>query len=243
MPNLTPAKLTVELADLVRQIAKARAVLARLQSDIASAQARTEIHDRASLLAVNERLVMAAMQNQTDADSAMQALSALARSAELDTLTQLPNRGLLQERFSQAIANAKRRHTCLAVLFIDVDHFKHINDTWGHPVGDEVLRQTARCLASVVRDVDTVCRHGGDEFIILLTDIAQASDAAGVVDKVSAAMAIPMAVDDRTLRLSVSIGVALYPDDATAPEALIQQADAAMYQAKRAKARQLPTLR
>jgi len=243
MPDRYPTSPADELATLMQRIAEARAVLARLNRDIAEARRQVLNSSRAHLLEVNERLVVAAMQHQTDADSAMQALHQLARTSELDTLTQLPNRALLQERFAQAIANAKRRRTRLALLFIDVDDFKHINDTWGHPAGDEVLRQTARCLASVVRDVDTVSRYGGDEFLILLTDIAQVADAEGVADKVSAAMAIPMAVDKRTLRLSVSIGISLYPEDGTAPETLIRQADAAMYRAKRTKTRLLPTLR
>lgn len=233
MPNRTPEKLAVNLTVLVRQIAKARAVLAGLERQIAFAQHRTVNLNPESLLEVNERLVVAAMQHQTDVDSAMQALDAVTRSAQLDSLTQLPNRAMMNDRFVQAIANAKRHDSGFAILFIDLNGFKQINDSLGHTAGDEVLRQISQRLVGSVRDVDTVSRHGGDEFLILLPEVVQRSAAALVAKKLGLAIGKSMVIAGGKLRPSASIGFCLYPENGTTPQALIECADAAMYKAKR----------
>src|SRR5687767_13783625 len=115
----------------------------------------------------------------------------------------------------------------------DLDNFKQINDTLGHAFGDQVLKLAASRLASSVRAVDTVSRHGGDEFLILLAEVALASDAEAIADKLRAALAEPGLVGDHVVRLSASIGISLYPDDAEDADTLIELADAAMYRAKR----------
>lgn len=229
-------ELAAELAALQRQVTRARGVLAGLHEQIAAARIQFGTGMEVHLREANERLVEAAMRHQDQTDSVLQALDTLARSAELDSLTQLPNRALMLDRLTQAIAKAKRQYTRLALLFIDLDGFKQINDGQGHAAGDEVLRQTARRLTGMVRDVDTVSRHGGDEFLILLTDVAQPADAVLVADKLSLAMASSMMVNGRKLHLSISIGISVYPDEGGDPEALIACADAAMYRAKRQKA-------
>ena len=223
----------LELARLQGQVEAARALLVRLLQDVVVAESRLGASQASQLLEANEQLVIAALRHQADAETAAQALNDAARSAEVDALTQLPNRVLLLDRLTLAIANAKRRDTRLALLFLDLDNFKQINDTFGHAVGDEVLQRAAHCLTGSVRDADTVSRYGGDEFVILLTEVTQAADAVRVADKVSAALRASGGVGNRVTRLSASIGISLYPDDGEDADTLIDRADAAMYRAKR----------
>lgn len=185
------------------------------------------------LLEANEQLVLAAVRAQAEAESAARKLDEIARSAERDVLTGLPHRALLFDRFTQAIAGAKRRSSRLGLLFLDVDNFKQINDTLGHRVGDEVLKRVAECLLSSVRDADTVSRHGGDEFLILLTELSYASDAVQIARKVMASLGESAVVDGHRINLAASIGISIYPDDGEDPDTLIDRADAAMYRAKR----------
>jgi diguanylate cyclase len=170
---------------------------------------------------------------QVEAESALDALQEITRRAEHDPLTQLPNRVLLLDRFSRAIASAERHGGRLALLFLDLDGFKQINDTLGHATGDEVLKLVAQRLSSAVRKADTVSRHGGDEFLILLTEVSQASDARLIAEKVRAALKAPARVGPHRFDLSASIGISLYPDDGLDADQLIEQADTAMYEAKR----------
>ncbi len=222
--------------DLLRQVEQARAILEDLKLQATGTRRRMDFDDSAYLVAINEQLVVSALQSQTNAEAAAHALSELSKSFGLDPLTQLPNRVQFHERFSYAIASAQRHRTCVAVLFADIDGFKDINDTLGHAVGDVVLMHAADCIANTVRDVDFVFRFGGDEFVILITDVAQASDAALVAQKIESAVASPITLDNRTLSVSLSIGFCIYPDDGLAADALIRGADAAMYKAKRSKA-------
>ncbi|HEX7440183.1 MAG TPA: diguanylate cyclase, partial [Caldimonas sp.] len=191
----------------------------------------------AQLLEANEQLLLAALRAQTDAeaaaDTAARTLDEVSRSAELDALTELPNRVRLLDRFAHAIAIAKRHKARLALLFLDLNNFKEINDTLGHATGDEVLKLVAQRLVSSVREADTVSRHGGDEFLILLTEVSQASDAVLIADKVVAALGVPTRVGEHVLRLAASIGISIYPDDGEDAATLIDRADAAMYGAKR----------
>lgn len=210
-----------------------RSVLGRLVQDIAVAQRHLGTSEVSQLLEANEQLVVSAMRAQTDAESASQALDAAHKSAGLDALTALPNRLLMMDRLAGALANAKRHGTRLGLLFVDLDRFKEINDTLSHAVGDEALKFVARCLESAVRDADTVSRHGGDEFIVLLAEVSHAADAALVAEKMLALLGVPTRIGGHLLRLSASIGISVYPEDGQDANTLIERADAAMYRAKR----------
>jgi diguanylate cyclase (GGDEF)-like protein/PAS domain S-box-containing protein len=152
--------------------------------------------------------------------------------AHHDYLTDLPNRMLLDDRLAQAIAAARRRQQQLAVLFVDVDRFKHVNDSLGHAIGDELLQSIAGRLVASVRGSDTVSRQGGDEFVILLPSIAHAEDAALSANKILAALGMPHRVKEHDLQVTVSLGIGVYPDDGTDAEALVKSADIAMLSAK-----------
>jgi diguanylate cyclase (GGDEF)-like protein len=239
MPNspegrrIRAARAALELADLQAQAEETRASLLRLQQDVVEAEARLGSDRASQLVEANEKLVLAALRAQSDAETATRVLNEVSRSVELDALTGLPNRVLLLDRFERALASAKRHGGRLALLFLDLDEFKQINDTLGHAVGDEVLKMVAHRLAISIRDSDTVSRHGGDEFVILLTDLTQSSDAGLVAGKVIAALDVPNRVGEHTLRIKASIGISIYPDDGANADQLMDRADAAMYRAKR----------
>jgi diguanylate cyclase len=180
----------------------------------------------------NEQLILAALRAQIESESAALRLREVQRSAEFDALTALPNRMLFQDRFCQAAASAKRHGTRLALLFLDLNSFKQINDTLGHHVGDQVLRQTATTLVSAVRAADTVSRHGGDEFVVLLTDVVDRSDVAVIAEKLLRALAAPSQHGQHIVHLAASMGISLFPDDGEDIEALTALADAAMYRSK-----------
>jgi diguanylate cyclase (GGDEF)-like protein len=152
--------------------------------------------------------------------------------AHHDSLTNLPNRLLLKDRISQAIATGRRNDTEVAVMFLDLDGFKHINDSLGHAVGDRLLRSVATRLVSAVRGSDTVGRQGGDEFVILLAEIKHAADAGIAARKILTALAAPCTVDSHILYVTASIGMSTYPEDGEDAETLMKNADTAMYQAK-----------
>ena len=152
--------------------------------------------------------------------------------AQHDVLTDLPNRALLIDRLTQAIAFARRNSGRLAVLFLDLDGFKHINDSLGHAVGDKLLQAVARRLKQCVRNSDTVSRQGGDEFVILLPEIAHPEDVAISGQKILAALRAPHSVNEYALQITASIGLCTYPEDGSNADALIKNADTAMYQAK-----------
>jgi diguanylate cyclase (GGDEF)-like protein/PAS domain S-box-containing protein len=152
--------------------------------------------------------------------------------AQHDSLTQLPNRALFDDLLHHSIAMAGHHARRLAVLFLDLDHFKNINDSLGHSIGDRVLQEVARRLAGCVRGSDAVSRQGGDEFVILLSEIAEAQDAVLAAEKMRTALMKPYAIDDLDLHISASVGISIYPEDGTDPEALLKNADAAMYCAK-----------
>jgi diguanylate cyclase (GGDEF)-like protein len=153
-------------------------------------------------------------------------------SAEHDFLTGLPNRMLLNDRISQAIIQAPRHKKQVAVLFLDLDGFKHINDSLGHPVGDRLLQSVAKRLEHCVRLSDTVSRQGGDEFVILLSEAEQWEDAAAIARRILDSVAEAHFIDARDLHVTTSIGVSVYPGDGLDAETLIKNADTAMYQAK-----------
>lgn len=153
------------------------------------------------------------------------------RLAHFDALTGLPNRTLLNDRFTQAIGNALRNQEKIAVLFLDLDHFKNINDTLGHRIGDEILIEVAKRMVSTVRDVDTVSRLGGDEFILVLSNI-DANGAAHVAEKLLATISRSYLLAGQELAITPSIGIAMYPNDGTDIDSLSMCADTAMYRAK-----------
>ena len=152
--------------------------------------------------------------------------------AQHDALTDLPNRLLLNDRLTQAISIARRNHSQLAVLFLDLDGFKHINDSLGHSVGDKLLQSVAGRLLACVRKSDSVSRQGGDEFVILLSEVTHAADAAIIAAKIIAELKKGHRIGKHRLRISASVGLSTYPNDGEDAETLIKNADMAMYDAK-----------
>jgi diguanylate cyclase (GGDEF)-like protein/PAS domain S-box-containing protein len=167
-----------------------------------------------------------------DVTQARAMLQRMSHLAHHDYLTDLPNRLLLNDRLAQAMAAARRRRQQLAVLFVDVDRFKHINDSLGHAIGDQLLLSVAGRLVASVRGSDTVSRQGGDEFVILLSSIARAEDAALTANKILTALGMPHHVEEHDLQITVSVGIGVYPEDGTDAETLVKHADIAMLNAK-----------
>ena len=157
----------------------------------------------------------------------------LSHRAQHDFLTDLPNRVLLNDRINQAISFAARYSKQLAVMFLDLDYFKKINDAFGHAIGDKLLQSVATRLVSCVRRSDTVSRLGGDEFAILLSQVERSEDAVFSAQKILSALAAPYSIDQKHLDINASIGVSTYPSDGQDAETLIQKADTAMYDAKK----------
>ena len=219
-----------------------------------TAQAKTELEQlMGQMQDANERLVAATTHAQTMAEEAERAKEALIREqarlaetasvaratslrmsylAQHDVLTDLPNRQLLNDRLGGAIALARRYRRQLALVFVDLDRFKHINDAQGHTSGDQLLQSVAERLLTCVRSSDTVSRYGGDEFLILLSEIADAGDAAVSVRKIIAALTRPYRIAHHDLHITVSMGISGYPADGQDAETLIKRADIAMYHAK-----------
>lgn len=152
--------------------------------------------------------------------------------AYYDALTGLPNRTLLMDRCRQALSRAKRGHSQLAMLFMDLDRFKHINDSLGHPVGDALLQAVAQRLEQVVRDTDTVARLGGDEFVVLLENVASPQDVDVSVQRILQAFREPFALEEHSLSVGTTVGVSLYPEHGSDVTSLFKFADLALYQAK-----------
>jgi diguanylate cyclase (GGDEF)-like protein len=178
------------------------------------------------------RALRYAIERKSMESAALAMARQMAHSAEHDFLTGLPNRMLLNDRVGQAIALARRHTRKVAVLFLDLDGFKHINDSLGHPVGDKLLQSVAKRLVACIRGSDSVSRQGGDEFVVLLLDLEYAEDAAVTARRMLEAVALPHYVDRHDLHVTASIGVSVYPDDGLDADTLIKNADTAMYQAK-----------
>jgi diguanylate cyclase (GGDEF)-like protein/PAS domain S-box-containing protein len=158
----------------------------------------------------------------------------LEEMAHFDALTKLPNRALFADRLNQAMLQCQRRHNSLAVIFMDLDGFKDINDTYGHAVGDELLIIVSHRMSDTLREVDTLARIGGDEFVAVLNDLINAEDYKMALERLLRAASDPISVGDAILKVSVSIGVAIYPQDDADADILIRHADQAMYIAKKA---------
>ena len=168
----------------------------------------------------------------TDVTVAHRQQERLRSLAHHDSLTGLPNRALLLDRLEQALARSRRDKTNLAVCFIDLDNFKPVNDSFGHDIGDELLMMVARRLRSVPREADTVARHGGDEFVVILNDVGDQESCAAVARRLLDALAQPAVVSGHQLEICASMGVTLHPNDGADPAMLLRHADLAMYQAK-----------
>jgi diguanylate cyclase (GGDEF)-like protein/PAS domain S-box-containing protein len=193
---------------------------------------RIAVEDSAAPIHDRHGAVIGAVMVAHDVTAARELSQKLARLALHDNLTDVPNRALLNDRLAQAIERARRSGHSVALLYVDLDRFKHINDSLGHAVGDQVLQSAALRLLECVRSSDTVSRHGGDEFIVLLAEVMHAQDAAICADKMIRALDAPHRIGIHELRLTASIGIATFPEDAQDAEALIRNADVAMYQAK-----------
>ena len=168
----------------------------------------------------------------TDVTERKRAEALIWQQAHFDTLTGLPNRNMLRDRMAQEIKRSKRDDLQLAVLFIDLDHFKEVNDTLGHNVGDRLLMEAARRIRDSVRESDTVARMGGDEFAVILTELSDASSLERILQKILQALEAVFALNEERVFVSASIGVTLYPGDASEIEDLFKNADQAMYVAK-----------
>lgn len=231
--DIATTKARDELSRLNAQVAAMRAVLTQLLQDVVRAESQLEHSQPTQLLEANERLVVSALGALTDAEVANNARDEASRTGGLDPLTGLPNRTLLLDRLENAISNAKRHGNRVALLFLDLNGFKQINDAFGHAAGDLALQLVADCLTSLVRETDTVSRHGGDEFLILLAEVAHPADAATVAEKMNAALRAYGRIDDHDVRLTASIGISVYPEDGVDAKTLIDRADTAMYLAKK----------
>jgi diguanylate cyclase (GGDEF)-like protein/PAS domain S-box-containing protein len=160
-------------------------------------------------------------------------MASLQHQAQHDFLTDLPNRVLFHDRFSQMLAGARRNGEVFALLYLDLDRFKPVNDSFGHRIGDLLLQQVARRLQDAVRETDTVCRQGGDEFSVLMSKVDSRSDVQVIIDKLIAAIHSPIHIESHRLNITISVGVAMYPEDGQDEASLMSHADAAMYRAKR----------
>ncbi|MDB6082885.1 MAG: hypothetical protein JWN43_766 [Gammaproteobacteria bacterium] len=197
----------------------------RDETEIAVEVSAAPIHDR-------NGGVIGAVMVAHDVTAARELSRKLARLALHDSLTDLPNRALFTDRLGHAMANARKHGGYAALLYVDLDRFKHINDSLGHATGDKLLQTVARRLLGCVRSTDTVSRQGGDEFVVLLADIVRVKDAAACAEKMLAALDAVYRIGEHELRVTASIGVAIFPDDAADGDALLKCADFAMYQAK-----------
>jgi diguanylate cyclase (GGDEF)-like protein/PAS domain S-box-containing protein len=217
----------------LRAIAEGRAVKLALNcvlvrrdgSEIEIEDSAAPIHDR------NERLVGAVVVFR-DVRFSHAMVERMLHLARQDPLTGKANRYSLVEQFDLARRMAKRHSAKIGLLFIDIDRFKSINDTFGHEAGDEVLIAVSKRLASCLREADTLCRYGGDEFVVLLSDTQRAEDVAPVVDKLHSTMSAPELIVGQAMKLSLSIGSSLYPDDGEDLDTLVRLADQVMFQNK-----------
>ncbi|WP_204758425.1 diguanylate cyclase domain-containing protein [Halomonas urmiana] len=194
---------------------------------------RIEIEDSAAPIHDREGRVTGAVIVFHDASLSQVMLERMAYLAQHDPLTGLPNRALLTERLSRALCLARRHRHLVALLYLDLDAFKPINDSFGHAVGDSLLQAVASRVQECMRDIDTVCRQGGDEFVILLAEIRRPEDATRVAEKLLAVLGRPYCIRGHELLITLSIGISLYPDDADDADTLMHYADTAMYHAKR----------
>lgn len=230
------SKAATELVSLQRQAAGLRVELAALRKAIGEGKLSLgSIRAGLDLQEANEKLVVAALRAQTESEASARALDEVSRSHDVDALTGLPNRNVFFDRLVRASAETRANGQRLAVLFIDLNGFKHVNDAHGHAAGDYVLKQAAQRLVALARPSDTVSRWGGDEFVVLLADTSH-SAAAITASRIVEGLTFPVHIGENELWLTASIGGSIYPDDADDADDvrfLVDRADAAMYRAKR----------
>jgi len=200
-------------------------------ADLREGKAASSDH-MTTLQQANAHLVISAIESRKQAERAEADKIQMEYVANHDVLTGLPNRMLLQDRLGQTIEMARRPGSQFAVLFMDLDRFKDINDAFGHAVGDQLLQSVAQRLLSCVRQSNTVSRQGGDEFVLVLRAIERAEDARLTAQKILTAFEQPHHIDGRDFNISLSMGISIYPDDAQDVETLIKNADTAMFYAK-----------
>jgi diguanylate cyclase (GGDEF)-like protein/PAS domain S-box-containing protein len=223
-PAQNPMALAIEENRTV-SLASNCVLVRRDASESAIEDSAAPIHDRRGQ-------VTGAVMVFRDVSGARAQSRRMAYLAQHDSLTDLPNRVLLRDRLTQAVTAAHRHQHKVAALYLDIDRFKQVNDSLGHEIGDRLLQSVAQRLRDCVRATDTVSRQGGDEFVVLLSEVERAEDAAVSAEKIRLALAAPHRIDQHHLRVTVSIGIATYPDDGDKAEALLQNADFAMYHAK-----------
>lgn len=182
---------------------------------------------------VSQGRVKGAVVTFVDITERLKAEETIRHMATHDTLTDLPTLRLFRDRLTMAMRQARRSGGLVAVMFVDLDGFKAVNDTYGHEAGDAVLREVACRLGRAVRDTDTVARAGGDEFLISVAELRSAGNAAAVAAKALESLIVPINYGDRQVQVGASIGIALFPDDGADVEGLIKRADEAMYEVKR----------
>lgn len=219
------ARLRQELV-VVREHATRQKVAAANENAEGLERQVTQLRD------ANEHLVVAAVEAQTRSEVSDHDKEQMSHAAHFDFLTDLPNRLLLNDRVSYAIGLAHRHRSKLAVLFLDLDRFKEVNDSLGHAVGDQLLQSVAQRLKAAIRSSDTISRLGGDEFVVLLSEIAHADDAARSAEKIRRAIARPHLIASHKLNIAASVGISIYPDDGLDADSLIKHADRVMYHAK-----------
>lgn len=207
------------------ELALGSVLVRRDGSDLAIEDSATPIHDRDGKT-VGIVIVF------HDARQSGAAIEKMSHHAQHDFLTGLPNRMLLMERLTQALGMCRRRGKKAALLFVDLNRFKQINDEFGHATGDHLLRYVAKELSRCVRATDTVCRYGGDEFVILLPEIDETQDAAQVAEKILSRFSEPRKIHGQKLQVALSIGISVFPEDGPDADALMHNADAAMYSSK-----------
>lgn len=220
------------LGALQRQIADAESTLLQLQADILEARSEHGLLAARDARVENERLQVENRLATEEVENAHAALEVAVKASQTDALTGLRNREVLWDRLTHGIALARRQGASLAVYFLDVDDLKKVNDRFGHAIGDLLLQHAAQVLLATVRDSDTVCRMGGDEFVVLAA-ANRHEDAALVAGKMAQALAEPCMLGGHAMRVSASIGFSVFPDDGDSPGVLVHKADEAMYRAKR----------
>lgn len=230
-PGFAAAHLT--LNSLHQQAVQFKIELLRLRQSLDLLQAEFSQTHHSDLIAANQQLVLSSMQAEQELEQVKSHVGELTRTSQRDALTDTPNRTLMLDRISRSISYARRHHRQLALIFLDLDHFKQINDNMGHQTGDDVLKLVTRRLSSVLRDSDTISRHGGDEFLILLSAIDSDEAVAAIATKILQALAAPVIFVDKPVQIRASLGIAFYPAHGTEAQMLIQAADDAMYQSKR----------
>jgi diguanylate cyclase (GGDEF)-like protein len=226
------AEAARESSRIRAEIDASSAELAGLRLELAAARLQLVSGSSAHLVEANEHLVLAALAARRSADDSEQTVRELTEAAQLDALTGLPLESVLRDRLERALVQAQQDGRHAGLLLLNLTDFKLINDTLGHATGDKVLQLAARTLAASVRPIDTVSRHRGNKFLVLLPQLADVTEAVSHAAAIVAALGAPAMLDQHVLRLTASVGISISPDDGADADCLIDRAIAAMYRAK-----------